>query len=57
MQDSIIQEVEDTRERLARRFDYDVKEIAAYLRQRAKERRAAQDNGGSRADASSKRSA
>lgn len=41
MQDRIIQEVEETREEIARRFDYDVKKIAAYLRKQAADRRAA----------------
>ena len=41
MQDRIIQEVEETREEIARRFDYDIKKIAAYLRKQAADRRAA----------------
>lgn len=39
MQDRIMQEVEGTREEIARRFDYDVKKIAAYLRKQAAGRR------------------
>lgn len=35
MQDRIIQEVEETREEIARRFDYDIKKIAAYFRKQA----------------------
>jgi hypothetical protein len=42
MQDRIIKEVEETREEIARRFDYDVKKIAAYLRKRAAGRREAE---------------
>jgi len=39
MRDQVIQEVEKTREEIARRFDYDIKKIAAYLRERAADRR------------------
>jgi hypothetical protein len=39
MQDSIIREIETTRERLAERFDHDVRKIAAYLKSRSAERR------------------
>lgn len=39
MRDQIIQEVEETREEIARRFDYDVNKIAGYLRERAADRR------------------
>jgi hypothetical protein len=39
MRDQVIQEVEETREEIARRFDYDIKKIAAYLRERAADRR------------------
>jgi len=39
MRDSIIQDVEQRREELARRFDYDVKKIAAYLRERGQSNR------------------
>jgi len=39
MQDQVMQEVEETREEIARRFDYDIKKIAAYLRERAADRR------------------
>lgn len=34
MLDAIIRKVETTRERLAERFDYDVRKIAAYLKNR-----------------------
>ena len=39
MQDQIMQEVEETREEIARQFDDDVKKIAACLRGRAADRR------------------
>jgi uncharacterized protein YllA (UPF0747 family) len=39
MQDQVMQEVEETREEIARRFDYDIKKIATYLRERAADRR------------------
>ena len=39
MRDQIMQEVEETREEIARRFDDDVKKIAAYPRDRAADRR------------------
>lgn len=39
MQDQVMKEVEETREEIARRFDYDVKRIAAYLRKQAAGRR------------------
>ncbi len=39
MQDQVIRKVEETREEIARRFDYDIKKIAAYLRERAADRR------------------
>ena len=35
MQDEIIREVEATRERIAKRYGYDVRKIARYLRERA----------------------
>lgn len=38
MQDQVMQEVEETREEIARRFDYDIKKIATYLRKRAADR-------------------
>ncbi len=39
MQDEIIREVEATRERIAKRYGYDVRKIAEYLRERAAKRR------------------
>ena len=39
MRDQVIREVEETREAIAHRFDYDIKKIAAYLRERAADRR------------------
>lgn len=42
MQDEIIQEVEATREKIAERHGYDVKKIAAYLRERATRQREAE---------------
>ena len=43
MEDDIIREVDATRGKIAERHGYDVKEISAYLRKRAAERRVAQD--------------
>lgn len=40
MQDEIIREVEATREKIAERHGYDVRKIAAYLREQAAKRRA-----------------
>lgn len=40
MEDEIIREVEATREKIAERHGYDVKKIAAYLREQAKKRHA-----------------
>lgn len=40
MGDEIIREVEATREKIAERHGYDVKKIAAYLREQAAKRRA-----------------
>lgn len=58
MQDRIMEEVEKTREEIARRFDYDVKKIAAYLRERAADRRKKEAEKGSSSEASpSRRSA
>lgn len=58
MQDRIMEEVEKTREEIARRFDYDVKQIAAYLRERAADRRKKEAEQGSSSEASpSRRSA
>jgi hypothetical protein len=58
MQDQLMQEVEETREEVARRFDYDVKKIAAYLRKRAAGRRETDAKEESNAEASpSRRSA
>lgn len=42
MQDEIIREVETTREQIAERHGYDVRKIAAYLRERAAEQRMAE---------------
>jgi RIO-like serine/threonine protein kinase len=58
MQDQLMQEVEETREEIARRFDYDVKKIVAYLRERAADRRKKESNKKSSSEASpSRRSA
>lgn len=42
MQDEIIREVETAREKIAERHGYDVRKIAAYLRERATEQRMAE---------------
>jgi hypothetical protein len=39
MKDEIIREVEATREKIAKRYGYDVRKIAEYLRERAAKRR------------------
>jgi RIO-like serine/threonine protein kinase len=58
MQDQIIQEVEETRAEIARRFDYDVRKIAAYFRERAADRRKKEAENESRSETSpSRRSA
>jgi RIO-like serine/threonine protein kinase len=50
-----MQEVEETREEIARRFDYDVKKIAAYLRKRAAGRRETEAKEESNSEASRSR--
>lgn len=58
MRDSIIEDVEERREDLARRLDYDVKKIAAYLREQAASRRERrQEEEEAKSEAPSKRSA
>jgi len=52
MRDQVIQEVEETREEIARRFDYDIKKIAAYLRERAADRHKKEVAKGSSSEAS-----
>lgn len=58
MRDSIIEDVEERREDLARRLDYDVKKIAAYLREQGASRRERrQEEEEAKSEAPSKRSA